>query len=329
MARKKPGAQKPYQTLTYFKFLVGQMQRKLKAEGQGRHQELDAEMAKQFRVVVGEMEHKPRGRSLFDFSWRVFEGVSNHFWPGSVTPEDRPSTTQETSRPLICVHRFAVLDTYAMSSEQLVDFIECNGEGPSKWPKKSKFQKRLERDAKKEQQLRKKLEQPGDHVSNPIVISPVRNTIPRSPIAFDIPKKTDSSTLLRPPLLAFSTSNKTYSSPPPPTAKIHDITNIPSPSLALWDEDIEMVDASPLGKSCVTSKRPPNPKLSVVCQPGWDLNNKAIWIPAGGIKCDENIVPSQAINAQPLGPVEPSIGTVSFTFEARGGHVQVYPKIDL
>ncbi|KAI0487038.1 hypothetical protein F4859DRAFT_527165 [Xylaria cf. heliscus] len=254
MPKGKRRSQKPHPIPVDFKFLMTQMRRDLKVEGKGRDQALYREMAKQFCKVRDEMANRPRGRSLFYFSWKVFEGVSNHFWPGSVTSEDRPSIIRETSRPFICITTFRILDTHAMSFEQLVDFIHSNGMGPFRWPKKSKVQRILERNARKVRHLKAGFIRPGDHKSNPIVISPLR------------------------------------------------------------EEDTEMTEAPPLEITHAEPiTKPEIPRLSVICQAGWDLNNKTIWIPAAEIGHIEPIVPSQIINAHPFGPVEPSISAVSFS----------------
>ncbi|KAI1757631.1 hypothetical protein F4782DRAFT_546736 [Xylaria castorea] len=309
MPKPKHRVQKTYQILMVFKSLMIRLERKLKVEGQGRDQKLDREMAKQFCRVTDEMAYRRRGQSLLYFGWCVYKGLSNHFWPASVMPEDRPSIIQESTKPFLCVDRFEALDTYAMSFEQIVDYIQCNGDGYSRWPKKSKWQRKLERDARKEQHLMTKLNGLGGDRSNPIVISPVRSTLPRTPVTFSI-------------------LGETHSFSPLPPCKVYDIPNIPAPSRHrtrltptsidpwarnLQDEDIEMVEAPPLEKTCVKSTaRSQIPRLSVICQPGWDLNNKTIWIPASGIKYDNHVVPCRTGNAQPLGPVEPSIGPVLF-----------------
>ncbi|KAI0867130.1 hypothetical protein F4860DRAFT_456493 [Xylaria cubensis] len=310
---------KVHHWLMVFKSRMTQIEQKLKAERQRRDQTLARAMAEQFCRLTDEMSQRPRGQSLLYFSWRVYEGVSNHFWPASALPEDRPSVIREGTKPFLCVDRFEALDTSAMSFERMVDFIQCNGDEYCRWPKKSKWQRKLERDAKKEQYLKTKLNQPGDDISNPIIISPVRSTRPRAPVALSIPDKID----LCPPLLAFNTPDKAHSfSPIPP------IPNVPGSSPRItrltltkidpcthnpWDEDIETTEAPRLETPCLTfTPRSQTPKLSVVCQPGWDLNNKAKWIPTSGFEYDNNIVPYRSNNAQPLGPVEPSIGIVSF-----------------
>ncbi|KAI0554771.1 hypothetical protein F4679DRAFT_236455 [Xylaria curta] len=326
MPRPRPNirAPKPQCWLMDFKSRMTQIERKLKVEGQERDRTLAQEMAKQFSRLTDEMSHSPRGQSLLYFSWRVYEGVSNHFWPASVLPEDRPSVIQEGIRPFLCVNKFEALDTHAMSFEKMVDFIHCNGY-QYRWPKKSKQQRKRERDAKKEQYLKTKLNRPGDDISNPIVISPIRSTQPRTLVTLDIPKKIDSSNSLHPPRLLFNTLDETRSFSRIPASKVCNIleasphrTRLPPTSIDswthnLWDEDIEMIEAPLLERPCVTSMaRSQAPRLSVICQPGWDLNNKAIWIPASGIEYGNCIVPCRSNDTQPLGPVEPPIGIVSF-----------------
>ncbi|TRX90643.1 hypothetical protein FHL15_008418 [Xylaria flabelliformis] len=310
--------------LMVFKSRMTQIERKLKAEGEKRDRTLAQAMAEQFCRLTDEMSYRPRRQSLLYFSWRVYEGVSNHFWPASALPEDRPSVIREGTKPFLCVGRFEALDTNAMSFERMVDFIQCNGDKYFRWPKKPKRQRKSERDAKKGQYLKTKLNQPGDHISNPtVIISPLRSAQPRAPVPLGIPEKIDLSNSLCPPLFAFSTPDKTHSfSPIPPIWNIPEssprrtrltLTKIDSCTHNLWDEDIETTEASRLENPCLKfTPRSPTPRLSVICQPGWDLNNKAKWIPASGVEYENDIVPYRSDNAQPLGPVEPSIGTVSF-----------------
>ncbi|KAI1742385.1 hypothetical protein F4680DRAFT_445948 [Xylaria scruposa] len=247
--------------------------------------------------------------------------------PASVLPGDRPSVIQEGTKPFLCVNKFEALDTYFMSFEEMVDFIHCNGWN-FRWPRKSNWQRKLERDAKKEHYLKAKLNRPGDDISNPIVVSPIRSTQPRASAILNAPEKIDSSNSLYPLRLPFNNSDKTCSFSPIPPSKVCNNPNIlePSPHRIrlpptsvcsgthnLWDENIEMIEAPLLERLCATSTAESQaPKLSVVCQPGWDLNNKAIWIQASGIKYDNDVVPCRSIRARPLGPVEPSISTVSF-----------------
>ncbi|KAJ2992769.1 hypothetical protein NUW58_g2054 [Xylaria curta] len=291
MARSKKHAQQLPSLLIDFKFLVTQMRRRLKTEGGGGHRAFDREMAIQFTEAVADMAPRRRPKSSLFFQWRLFANISNHFWPGSVMQGDRPSVIQETSKPLINPDTYRTLDTNAASFEQIVDFIQCNGQGPFRWPKKSKAQKRADNVI---WELRGKAKRPGNVQSNPIVISPLPSPLRRPSSAYNMPRIPSLSTDESP----------------------HIDTHVNLWSPAIWDDDVVMVEGPQPAKTYATFiTKPQSPKLSVACQPGWDLNNKTIWIPVAGVKCDDAYVrPDRTASDQPFGPPEPPLwGKVSFT----------------
>ncbi|TGJ76815.1 hypothetical protein E0Z10_g10825 [Xylaria hypoxylon] len=82
----------------------------------------------------------------------------------------------------------------------------------------------------------------------------------------------------------------------------------------IWDDDVEMTPVSPLKDACAALfTQPQIPTLSIACRPGWNLNEKATWIPSGGIRHDPYIIPEKVIASRPLDPNQLApLGNVSF-----------------
>lgn len=267
-----------------FQFLMRNIRRKLKAEKRGGDQALHQELRKHFSRVMKEVERTPRQNSLKRFQWQVFEEVSNHFWPQSVRAADRPPGTYQKSKPFINMSAFTALHTDALSFEQLVEFIQCNGDTPFRWPRKSKERRRRMR------QMTEASNRPGDDESNPIMLSPIPNTSLRP-----TPSRLTPNASARSPLEAQLT-HKNRS----PSAR------------SVWDDDVNMAQAPRLEEAWMTSiTEVRSPTLSFACRSGWDLNQKETWIPAAGYELEDCLTIDEAAELQLQEPV--CLGAVSFT----------------
>ncbi|KAI0404729.1 hypothetical protein F4802DRAFT_218282 [Xylaria palmicola] len=248
-----------------FGFLMAQIQHKLRVEGRGRHHDLYPEMCEQFSSILYAIAERPREKSLGFFCWKLFEGVSNHFWPGTVRPEDKPATIQKSRRPFVDANQLKVLDTSAISFDELVDLIQSNGSGYSSWPKKTRAERRKEQKMRAGSQIR-------SPISNPTVLPPLSRPV--------------SS-----PLLDYLGSPMSLD--PQPTPRGHAGGNR---------------DARP-------SQAPiASPRLSFACRPGWDLNNKTVWIPIAKQERDVSPPAEPAVDIQVVELVEPALlGPASFS----------------
>ncbi|KAI0439140.1 hypothetical protein F4803DRAFT_63738 [Xylaria telfairii] len=196
-------APKPGEVPIDFKSLMIQIKQKLNAEGLGRDRELHRETLNQF------LKFREDNSSLH-FGWRIFEGVSNHFWPNSVMPKDRPSTIQEHSWPFIITN--GSLNICTATFEQLVDFIHCNSSGSFHGPEKTELQRRENRRKMRREYVirtwRRRGYQIDDNISDQYVTSitgpprlrhPLRRQL-RRPVTLPIRNKTHPFTLIHPPM---------------------------------------------------------------------------------------------------------------------------------
>ncbi|KAI0424351.1 hypothetical protein F5Y09DRAFT_353496 [Xylaria sp. FL1042] len=258
---------------TDFKFLMTQIWRKLEAEGRGRHRAFCHVMKAE--LIKVEAAQKGRPDSLLVVHWKLFEGVSNHFWPGSVRRADRPPQLNYRSRP-VNKSIFTVTGADDMSFEELVDFIQDNGTASVR-PKGKPKAKR------KEEEMMRQLNSP---LNNSTVLSP-------PPI------------LSSRPILAHGVTG--ILAPLAPEAQTTQV-NFGWPARPVWDDDIDMIASS---SSVIPITKPQTPTLSFACRQGWGLSQKTISIPTAvtGHKPDSS-VDKLAKN----GSVQPSdLGKVLFT----------------
>ncbi|KAI0533106.1 hypothetical protein GGR58DRAFT_506725 [Xylaria digitata] len=261
-----------------FRFLVSQIHRKLKAEGRGRDRVFDHEIKRQLaKAVISQRKNK---NPLLLFKWRLFEGTSNHFWPGSVIPADRPLGIMD-SRPYVDISKFKLLNPDALSFEELIDFIQYNGETSHCWPRKSLKQWRQQQRQIKRKRRRERLRElgrPGNTRSNPIILSPSPIRIPRPALA-------------------------------------QEVMSIGMMARSMWDEGITMTQVSPPRQTWKAPFiQPQIPTLSFVCRSGWDLNKNAVFIPDKRTGHDIYIAPEKGITDKSSDSDQTTpLGNVSFT----------------
>ncbi|KAI0414230.1 hypothetical protein F5X98DRAFT_390098 [Xylaria grammica] len=255
-----------------FKFLMNQIQRKLKAEGRGRDRVFYREVKRQFAKFV--MTQQPRANPHSLFVWNLFEGVSNYFWPGSVTPADRPLGMQ-SSRPYVNVCEFRSLDIDSVSYEQLIDFIQYNSQTSFRLPRRSASRTRRQGPRRRKRERLREERRRGSSMLNPIVLSPL-------------------------PGRMLSPTGAKY------------VTNNGLEAQSIWDDDVEMTGVSPQTDIyTVGFTKPQIPTLSFACRPGWDSNKKRTQIPGGG---RESIFPYKPIAYWPFDVAQPApLGNASFT----------------
>lgn len=255
-----------------------QMQRKLKIEGRGRNQAFIEEVENQFAQVLDTMTLRPRQNSLKLFSWRLFEAVSNHFCPGSVRPADMPANIREKSKPFVNLCLFRAVDTSVLSLEEIILFIQSNGDESFRWPRKPKSVVR------REQRIKLQLKRFGN--------SGYDLTIPSA----------QSTTRHR--------SIKSRASPSAHRTPDGD----PRSRAILWDDDIKLETPPPQNLDTMTIARPSVPTLSFSCRLGWDLNKKNIWASTVTIKSEaRTVVAAPIADAEHSSIVQPQVlGTALF-----------------
>ncbi|KAI1346335.1 hypothetical protein F5Y01DRAFT_319861 [Xylaria sp. FL0043] len=222
-----------------FRFLMTQTWRKLEAEGRGRHRALCHVMRAE--LIKVEAAQKDRQDYPLLVQWKLYEGVCNHFWPGSVRPQDRPGQLNHRLRT-VNKSIFRLADTDDMSFEELVDFIQSNGAASIHSETKLSSKRRARRTRRQ---------------SN----SPQRN-----PAELRRPR-----TLPSRPRLAQGTT-----SPLVPKERTTQ-ANFGQPVPAVWDDDIDMIAISP---SVAPIIKPQTPILSFACRQGWALGQTTTSIPA-------------------------------------------------
>ena len=166
---------------------------------------------------------------------------------GSVRRHYTPSNLKQT--PYLNVSQLSSLDSDLMSFDQLVEFVQSNGNPRFKWPRKSKKQKGGQKSIKHMNYL-------SDKAIIPISLPHSSNSLPDTGLA-------QSTTASLAPL--------------PPEAVPVPTSVSPVPRLS-WGDDIEMVSTSSM-----VIKDGPKTILSFACRAGWNLNKKATWVPAAGI----------------------------------------------
>lgn len=62
-----------------FRFLMMQMERQLKAQGNGRDQIFCQELKKKFTEAVKKTSPQPKNNPFDQFVWKLFHAVSNRF----------------------------------------------------------------------------------------------------------------------------------------------------------------------------------------------------------------------------------------------------------
>ncbi|KAI1274849.1 hypothetical protein F5Y07DRAFT_371675 [Xylaria sp. FL0933] len=222
-----------------FRFLMTQTWRKLEAEGRGRHRALCHAMKAE--LIKVEVAQKDRLDSPLLVQWKLYEGVCNHFWPGSVRPQDRPGQLNHRLRT-VDKSIFALADTDDMSFEELVDCIQGNG-GTST---------RSENTLGGKRRARRPRRQSNSPQRNPAKLRPPRSLSSR-------------------PILAQGTAAPLV--PKEQTTQ----ANFGQPALAVWDDDINMIAISP---SVAPITKPQAPTLSFACRQGWALGQTTTSISA-------------------------------------------------
>ncbi|KAI0871773.1 hypothetical protein GGS24DRAFT_509447 [Hypoxylon argillaceum] len=269
-----------------FRFLMMQMERQLKAQGNGRDQIFCQELKKKFTEAVKKTSPQPKNNPFDQFVWKLFHAVSNRFWPGSVRRNDMPLQIRRRKGPFIDACAFKALDIDAISLAQLVDFIQDNGQTSFHWPRKLELPKKPE--------IKREASQPRGDESSHITIPP----LPKP----SLPSKPTQSTPWTP-------------TPPFPTKAKLSCTNVSLLASSVQDDHVRTIQVPQSEVACTAFfTKVQVPTLSFVCRPHWNLNNKERWTPVAGFNYEACFPSDELFKPQPSDTVQLDIlGPVSFT----------------
>ncbi|KAI0195038.1 hypothetical protein F4808DRAFT_474754 [Astrocystis sublimbata] len=327
-SKGRAAAQRAAKSPFDFASLMQKMRQKLLAEEQVQEKELTREVARQFSIAKDELFHRRRLISLCCFGWLVYEGVMNRFSPSSLSRGDKPSQIQEKCRPFLRKHVFGTVDIYAMSFDQIVDFVHRGGNTDFPWPKKHKTQMIVERNARKVRHLVGIPNEPSVNNFKSVIISPSGSTLPYPTGRFSIMNRKDCprelSLLFPSPQLATQSADESQLLPPIPSTQTSDIaiphtssggdestsTSINTQTYVIRDKDIHSTTTSLPAKPYTASPTKPQvPETSVICESIWDWNNKANSVPSAGMQEIDTAVHNSTINIQSSSLPAPSLGT--------------------
>lgn len=188
-----------------------------------------------------------------------------------------PANIREKSKPFVNLCFFRAVDTSVLSLEELLLFIQSNGDGSFRWPRKPRSVVR------RAQRSRLHSKRPENNVYDRTIPS-VRSTAPR------------------------------FGMRPEASPTVYCTPDADSSSPSVSDDNVKLKTPSLLDLDTTNTAKSLVPTLSFSCRPGWDRNKKNTGISTVAIKNEAPTVKAAPLaEAGQSSSVRPQVlGTVSF-----------------